>query len=74
MILGTIPVSAGETLCFAPLRERVAAQVWPILNRGLQILPAALGADLPDYAGLCAALEGMRQGSGVDLGGRRSAG
>ncbi len=61
VVLGTIPVSAGEALCFAPLRERVAAQVWPVLGRDLQILPAALGSELPYYAGLCLALEG-RQG------------
>jgi len=59
VVLGTIAASAGEALCLAPLREQVAAQVWPILGRDLRILPAALGSDLPDYAGLCAALEGL---------------
>ena len=57
VVLGTIPTAAGEELCFAPIRERVAARVWPILVRGLQIVPAALGPDLPYYAGLCVAFE-----------------
>ena len=60
VVLGTIPVSAGETLCFAPLRERVAEQVWPVLGRDLKIVPASLGSELPDYAGLCVALEGWQ--------------
>jgi glucokinase len=64
VVLGTIPASAGEALCLAPLREQVAAQVWPILGRDLRILPAALGSDLPDYAGLCAAQEGLAPRSG----------
>jgi predicted NBD/HSP70 family sugar kinase len=59
VVLGTIPASAGEALCLAPLREHVAEQVWPILGHDLRILPAALGSDLPDYAGLCAAQEGL---------------
>jgi glucokinase len=63
VILGTIPVSAGEELCFAPIRRRVAGLIWPILDRGLRIVPAALGSELADYAGLCAALEGLEQGS-----------
>ncbi|MDH3213843.1 MAG: ROK family protein [Myxococcales bacterium] len=59
VVLGTIPASAGEALCFAPLREHVAEQVWPVLGRDLRIVPAALGSELPDYAGLCAAREGL---------------
>lgn len=56
VILGTIAVAAGEELCFAPLRERVRAQLWPSFARRLQILPAALGEELPYKAGLCAAI------------------
>jgi glucokinase len=56
VILGTIASSAGEALCFAPLRERVAARVWPLLGRGLAILPSGLGDSLPDHAGLAVAL------------------
>ncbi len=61
VILGTIPTQAGEELCFAPLRKRVAAHVWPELGRDLEIVPSALGADLPAYAGLCAAHEGLKR-------------
>ena len=52
VILGTIPVAMGEALCFAPLRERVRALVWPQVGDRLQILPASLGEDLPYFAGL----------------------
>jgi glucokinase len=64
VILGTIPASAGEELCIAPIRRSVAGLIWPILDRGLRIVPAALGAEIADYAGLCAALEGLERGSG----------
>jgi glucokinase len=60
VILGTIAVGAGEQLCIRPVRERVAARLWPAIGARLAILPAALGPELPDYAGLCAALEGLR--------------
>lgn len=58
VILGTIALAAGEDLCIAPVRERVAARLWPGIARHLEIVPAALGAALPDHAGICAALEG----------------
>jgi glucokinase len=57
IVLGTIPTAAGETLCLGPVRERVRGRLWPGLAERLRILPAALGAELPYYAGLCAALE-----------------
>jgi glucokinase len=59
VILGTIARAAGEALCFAPLRERVASRVWPTLGRGLAILPAGLGDSLPDHAGLAVALHSL---------------
>jgi glucokinase len=59
VILGTIAVAAGEELCFAPVRERVRARVWPAIADGLEIVPAALGDDLADLAGICAALEAV---------------
>jgi glucokinase len=57
IVLGTIPTAAGDELCFAPLRQQVAAQTWPILSGGLEILPAALGPELPYLAGLAVAVE-----------------
>ena len=63
VILGTIAAAAGEELCLAPLRQQVTAHVWPVLGRGVEIVPAALGRELPDYAGLCVALEVSSQGS-----------
>jgi len=62
IILGTIAVAAGEELCFAPLRERVGARVWPTIADGMEIVPAALGTDLADLAGICAALEAVERG------------
>ncbi len=59
VILGTIAVAAGEELCFAPLRERVTAELWPLFAGQLRIVPAALGEELPYKAGLCAAIEGL---------------
>jgi glucokinase len=59
VILGTIACAAGEELCFAPLRERVAARVWPLLGRELAILPSGLGDALPDHAGLAVALQAL---------------
>jgi len=61
IILGTIAVAAGEDLCFGPLRERVRARVWPTIADGMEIVPAALGDDLADLAGICAALEAVRR-------------
>jgi hypothetical protein len=57
VLLGTIASAAGEALCFAPLRERVRAHVWPLLGRELEILPAGLGDALPDHAGIAVALQ-----------------
>ena len=59
VILGTIATAAGEELCFAPLRERVSRRVWPLLGRGLAILPSGLGEALPDHAGLAVALQAL---------------
>jgi glucokinase len=56
VILGTIPTAAGDGLCFAPVRDLVRSRIWPQLDRGLKILPAALGAELPGYAGVCVTL------------------
>ncbi len=61
VVLGTIAVAAGETLAFAPIREQVAAHVWPHLARDLRILPAALGDEAPYLAGLSVALEALRR-------------
>lgn len=52
--LGTI-VARNTDLFLDPLRERVAARVWPRL-RDTQIVPAELGERLCAYAGLCTAL------------------
>jgi glucokinase len=59
VILGTIPTAAGDALCLDPVRELVAARVWPLLGEGVEIRPAGLGAELGDYAGLSVALEGL---------------
>jgi glucokinase len=56
VILGTIAAAAGEELVLAPVRERVAAHVWPRVAHGLEIRAAELGEKQPYYAGLCAAL------------------
>ncbi len=57
IVLGTIPTAAGERLCFEPLREQVAAMLWPGLSDGLRIVASSLGEDLAYYAGICVALE-----------------
>jgi glucokinase len=57
VILGTIAVAAGEDLCFAPVRERVRERVWRLIADGMEIVPAALGKEVADLAGICAALE-----------------
>ena len=61
IVLGTIAVAAGEALAFAPIREQVAAHVWPHLARDLRILPAALGDEAPYLAGLSVAVEALRR-------------
>jgi glucokinase len=58
IVLGTIATAAGESLCFAPLRERVASRLWPHQRERLSIVPAALGDELPARAGLAVALAG----------------
>jgi glucokinase len=63
VILGTIATAAGESLCLAPLRELVTARVWPLLGRGLAILPSALGDSLADHAGIAVALQAPLPGS-----------
>jgi len=56
IVLGTIAVAAGEALCFEPLRELVASRLWRHQAERLEIVPAALGAELPYRAGLAVAL------------------
>ncbi len=57
VILGTIAAAAGEALCLAPVREQVRARLWPELAATVRVVPAALGAALPELAGVCVALE-----------------
>ena len=63
VILGTIAAAAGEALCLAPLRQRVADQVWPILARSVRIEAAALGMEQAGLAGLCVALQALEPSS-----------
>jgi len=60
IVLGTIAVAAGEALCFEPLRKLVAERVWPSYQEHLQILPASLGNELPQRAGVCVALDALQ--------------
>ncbi|MBY0400035.1 ROK family protein [Myxococcota bacterium] len=62
IVLGTIAVAAGDSLCFAPLRERVGRLVWPGQAARLQILPALLGEALPEQAALAVAGAGATDG------------
>ena len=57
LVLGTIAAAAGEALCFAPLRRALATRLWPQQLERLEIVPAALGAALPERAGLAVALQ-----------------
>jgi len=59
VVLGTIAAAAGEELCLAPVRARVQEDLWSVIAENLQILPARLGDDLPDRAGLGVALEDL---------------
>jgi len=59
IILGTIAVAAGEALCFGPLRTRLEASLWPHQAERLEIVPAALGEELPQRAGLAVAIHGI---------------
>jgi glucokinase len=63
-VLGTIPSAAGEALCLGPVRERVRAHTWGFLGEGLRIEPSALGARLPECAGLVVAAEALGAVSG----------
>jgi len=56
VVLGTIPTAAGEDLCLKAVREDVRSRVWPEFAEHLRILPSALGADLPYWAGISVAL------------------
>jgi len=56
IVLGTIAVAAGETLCFEPLRADLEAILWPHQRGRIEILPATLGDEMPQYAGLAVAL------------------
>ncbi len=60
VVLGTIAVAAGEALCFGPVREAVREQIWDVIGEGMQIVPAALGAELPERAGLGVALSALQ--------------
>ena len=60
IVLGTIATAAGQSLCFEPLRERVAAALWALQAGRLSIVPAELGEELPQRAGLAVALSGTR--------------
>jgi glucokinase len=65
IVLGTIPTAAGESLCFEPLRERVKVLVWPHQAERLAIVPAELGDELPQRAGLAVALSGLAMSQDV---------
>ena len=60
IVLGTIATAAGKSLCFDPLHERVTDALWPHQAERLSIVPAALGEELPQRAGLAVALSGTR--------------
>jgi len=56
IILGTIAVAAGESLCFEPLRKKLARVLWPQQSARVEVVPAALGRALPERAGLAVAM------------------
>ena len=58
IVLGTIATAAGQSLCFDPLHERVAGALWAHQAERLSIVPAELGEELPQRAGLAVALSG----------------
>ncbi|MCS5635436.1 MAG: ROK family protein [Myxococcota bacterium] len=62
IVLGTIAVAAGESLCFGPVRALVAERLWPHQAPYLEIVPAELGEDLPYQAALCVALQAGKAG------------
>lgn len=55
IVLGTIVVGAGALL-LDPLRRRLADLLWPGFLRDLEVVPAALGADIGDYAAFATTL------------------
>ncbi|MCA9511233.1 MAG: ROK family protein [Myxococcales bacterium] len=59
VVLGTICVAAGEDLCFAPLRAKLRARLWPEFADHLAIAPDALGDELPARAGVGVALHAL---------------
>jgi len=59
IILGTIARHAGD-LMLVPLRARVAELCWPVLVKGLEIVPSPLGLRSEELSGLAVALEGER--------------
>lgn len=56
VVLGTIAVAAGEALCFGPLRDQLERVLWPHQKGRVEIVPALLGTEMPQYAGLAVAL------------------
>lgn len=62
IVLGTIVSAAGDA-CLGPVREIVAAHVWPGIAEGLRIEPSALWPEGAALAGVCAALEGLGAGA-----------
>lgn len=67
IVLGTIAAAAGD-LCFPKLHRRLHDEVWPVIARGLRVVPTGLGDRLPDYAGLCVALVGASSPSPAGVG------
>lgn len=57
VILGTIPSAAGAALCLDPVRELVRARIWPFLAEKMRIELSGCGKDLPELAGIAAALQ-----------------
>lgn len=57
VILGTIPSAAGAALCLNPVRELVRARIWPFLAEKMRIELSGCGKDLPELAGIAAALQ-----------------
>lgn len=57
IILGTIPSAAGAALCLDPVREMVRARIWPFLAEKMRIELSGCGKDLPELAGIAAALQ-----------------
>ena len=60
--LGTIASAAGEALCLAPLRERMASRLWPRLAAAVRLELSALGEALPFRAALGVAARASERG------------